>query len=88
VPGAPLVCPGLEGGVALSLRGGDFVLDRGEDLSIGDRDHAAEVVRLCVEETFSFRVLEPDAAVALRMGERRSSPGPILGDASGAGRCR
>jgi uncharacterized linocin/CFP29 family protein len=65
--GGPLVwAPGVEGGVVLSLRGGDFVLDCGQDLSIGYRDHDAEAVHLYVEESFSFRVLEPDAAVVLR----------------------
>jgi uncharacterized linocin/CFP29 family protein len=67
--GGPLVwAPGLDGGVVLSLRGGDFVLDSGQDLSIGYLDHDADVVRLYLEESLSFRVLEPDAAVALRSG--------------------
>ena len=67
--GGPVVwAPGVEGGVVLSLRGGDFVMDAGQDLSIGYRDHDADVVRLYVEESFSFRVVEPDAVVALRRG--------------------
>jgi uncharacterized linocin/CFP29 family protein len=67
--GGPLVwAPGVEGGAVLSLRGGDFVLDCGQDLSIGYRDHDAQVVHLYVEESLSFRVVEPDAAVALRHG--------------------
>ena len=66
--GGPLVwAPGVQGGVVLSLRGGDFVLECGQDVSIGYRDHDAEVVRLYLEETISFRVLTPDAAVALRL---------------------
>ena len=65
--GGPVVwAPGVEGGVVLSLRGGDFVLDSGQDLSIGYLDHDADSVRLYLEESFSFRVLESDAAVALR----------------------
>jgi uncharacterized linocin/CFP29 family protein len=56
----------VQGGVVLSLRGGDFVLESGQDLSIGYSSHDADVVRLYIEESFSFRVLEPDAAVALR----------------------
>jgi uncharacterized linocin/CFP29 family protein len=65
--GGPLVwAPGVDGGLVLSLRGGDFVLDSGQDLSIGYLDHDADTVRLYVEESFSFRALEPDAAVALR----------------------
>jgi uncharacterized linocin/CFP29 family protein len=64
--GGPLVwAPGIEGGVVLSLRGGDFQIDSGQDLSIGYLDHDADVVRLYIEESFNFRVLEPDAAVAL-----------------------
>ena len=64
--GGPLVwTPGVEGGVVVSLRGGDFVFDCGQDLSIGYRDHDADVVDLYLEESFSFRVLEPDAAVVL-----------------------
>jgi uncharacterized linocin/CFP29 family protein len=63
----PLVwAPGVECGVVLSLRGGDFVFDCGEDLSIGYLDHDAEVVRLYLEESFSFRVDEPDASLQLR----------------------
>ena len=64
--GGPLVwAPGVEGGVVLSLRGGDFELDCGQDLSIGYLDHDAHVVRFYLEESFSFRVLNADAAVML-----------------------
>jgi uncharacterized linocin/CFP29 family protein len=67
--GGPLVwAPGVEGGVVLSLRGGDFVIDSGQDLSIGYSDHDASVVRMYLEESFTFRVIEPDAAVALTRG--------------------
>jgi uncharacterized linocin/CFP29 family protein len=63
----PLVwAPGMDGGVVLSLRGGDFILESGQDLSIGYLDHDTDVVRLYIEESFNFRVLEPDAAVAIR----------------------
>jgi uncharacterized linocin/CFP29 family protein len=57
--------PGVTGGVVVSLRGGDFLLESGEDLSIGYTSHTEDVVRLYLEESFSFRVTEPDAAVAL-----------------------
>ena len=67
IVGGPLVwAPGLEGGIVLSLRGGDFVLDCGQDISIGYRGHDADTVTLYLEESFTFRVLEPDAAVTLR----------------------
>lgn len=64
--GGPVVrTSGLNGGVVVSLRGGDFSLDSGQDLSIGYADHTDSEVRLFLEETFTFRVIEPDAAVVL-----------------------
>jgi uncharacterized linocin/CFP29 family protein len=67
--GGPLVwAPGVEGGAVVSLRGGDYVFDCGQDLSIGYLDHDTSKVRLYLEESFSFRALEADAAVALSLG--------------------
>ena len=63
--GAVVRVPGLNGGVVLSRRGGDFRLVVGQDLSIGYSDHDADTVRLYLEESFTFRALEPDAAVPL-----------------------
>jgi uncharacterized linocin/CFP29 family protein len=64
--GGPVVrTPGLTGAVVVSLRGGDFAIDCGQDISIGYLDHTADDVRLYFEESFSFRVIEPDAAVVL-----------------------
>jgi uncharacterized linocin/CFP29 family protein len=57
--------PGLMGAVVLSLRGGDFVFDSGQDVSIGYDSHDGDVVRLYLEESFSFHVATPEAAVAL-----------------------
>ena len=57
--------PGVQGAVLLSERGGDFRLQVGQDLSIGYTGHDAETVQLYLEETLAFRVVEPDAAVAL-----------------------
>jgi uncharacterized linocin/CFP29 family protein len=66
--GGPVVwAPGVEEAVVLSVRGGDFQLDSGEDLSIGYLDHDADRVRLYFEESFSFHVIEPDAAVPVRL---------------------
>ena len=44
---------------------GDFVLEVGEDLSVGYDRHDADAVELYLVESFSFRVLTSDAAVAL-----------------------
>ena len=63
----PIVwAPGVRGAVVLSLRGGDFVLESGQDLSIGYESHDGDVVRLYLEESISFHVATPEAAVALR----------------------
>jgi len=62
----PLVwSPGVDGAVVVSLRGGDFLFDSGEDISIGYDHHDADAVHLYFEESFSFRVVTPEAAVAL-----------------------
>jgi len=62
----PIVwAPGVAGAVVLSLRGGDFRVESGQDLSIGYASHDAEAVRLYLEESFSFHVATPEAAVAL-----------------------
>jgi uncharacterized linocin/CFP29 family protein len=67
--GGPIVwAPGVEGAIVLSLRGGDFFFESGEDLCLGYSHHDAESVHLYVEESFSFRVATPEAAVALTSG--------------------
>ena len=62
----PLVwAPGVTGAVVVSLRGGDFLFESGQDLAIGYDSHDADVVRLYLQESLSFRVATPEAAVAL-----------------------
>jgi uncharacterized linocin/CFP29 family protein len=64
--GGPLVwAPGVDGAVVVSQRGGDFLLDVGEDLSIGYTSHDADRVEFYLVESFTFRVATNDAAVAL-----------------------
>ena len=65
VEGPIVWAPGLTGAVVVSLRGGDFELVVGRDFSIGYLDHDAKRVRLYIEESFTFRLLSPQAAVAL-----------------------
>jgi uncharacterized linocin/CFP29 family protein len=63
----PIVwAPGVQGAIVLSLRGDDFLFESGQDLSLGYLSHDAETVRLYLEESFSFRVATPEAAVVLR----------------------
>jgi uncharacterized linocin/CFP29 family protein len=62
----PLVwAPAVNGAVVLSTRGGDFELTVGRDLSIGYVSHNDSTVRLYLTESMTFRVLTPEAAVAL-----------------------
>jgi len=62
----PLVrAPSIEGGVLLSVRGGDYQLTVGQDLSIGYASHDRQTVELYLTESFTFRVLEAAAAVRL-----------------------
>ncbi len=63
----PLVwAPSVEGAVLLSVRGGDYELTVGQDLSVGYAYHDKTTVELYLTESFTFRVLEPAAAVLLK----------------------
>jgi uncharacterized linocin/CFP29 family protein len=66
IVGGPLVwSPGVRGAVVLSLRGGDFLFESGEDLAVGYDSHDGQSVRLYLVESFTFRAVTADAAVAL-----------------------
>ena len=66
IVGGPLSwAPGVQGAVVLHVGGGHFLFESGEDLSIGYLDHDVDAVRLYLEESFSFRIATPEAAVAL-----------------------
>ena len=65
VDGGVIWAPAIAGGLVLSLRGGDFELTVGRDFSIGYLSHSATTVDLYVEESFTFRPLTTEAAVAL-----------------------
>ncbi len=65
VDGEVFPAPGLDGGLVVSLRGGDFELSVGQDFSIGYLEHTTECVRLYIEESFTFLVLSEQAAVPL-----------------------
>lgn len=55
----------VSGGLLVSTRGGDFELTLGQDFSIGYETHDPKVVRLFIAESFTFRVLGPEAIVRL-----------------------
>ncbi len=64
--GGPIVrVPGVDGAVVLSLRGGDFLFESGQDISIGYERSDDSDVLFYLEESFSFRVATPEAALVL-----------------------
>lgn len=66
IAGGPVLwAPAVDGAVVLSQRGGDMLLTLGQDVSIGYLDHDATSVHLYLEESFTFQVLTPEAAVHL-----------------------
>jgi uncharacterized linocin/CFP29 family protein len=58
----------LEHGVVMSVADGHYELTVGQDLAVGFSYQSREEVQLFIVETFTFRVLEPSAAVVLRRG--------------------
>jgi uncharacterized linocin/CFP29 family protein len=68
VEGPVVWAPAVDGAVVMSLRGDDFDLVVGQDLSIGYIDHDARTVRLYLEESITFRAAGPEAAIALTYG--------------------
>lgn len=70
VDGEIVWAPAIEGGIALTTRGGDFALHIGQDISIGYLSHSEAIVRLYLQETFTFLLLTTEAAVVLAPLER------------------
>lgn len=68
-----LISAAVTGGVVLSRRGGDFELTVGQDFSLGYASHDRAEVEFFVTESFAFRVLTPEAAVALTKQSRGAS---------------
>ncbi|APR87617.1 Encapsulating protein [Minicystis rosea] len=66
VTGPIVRAPGVDGAVLLSLRGGDYELTVGQDLAIGYSYQEKLAIELYLIESFTFRVLEPAAAVYLK----------------------
>jgi uncharacterized linocin/CFP29 family protein len=61
----------ITGAAVLSMRGGDYELTVGQDLSLGYAYHTKDQVELYLTESFTFRVLETAAAVRInRTAER------------------
>jgi uncharacterized linocin/CFP29 family protein len=76
----PIVwAPGVKGALVVSLRGGDYRFESGQDLAVGYQRHDSDTVHLYIQESFSFVAATPEAAVWLPPHEasaRRRSPKP------------
>jgi uncharacterized linocin/CFP29 family protein len=67
--GGPVVwAPAVDGAIVVSTRGGDFQLTSGEDFSVGYTSHDSDTINLYIEESIGFRVVNPEAAIALTYG--------------------
>jgi uncharacterized linocin/CFP29 family protein len=63
--------PGVSEAIVLSMRGGDFKFECGQDISVGYESHDGDSASLYLEESFSFRVLTPEAAVTISPSKGR-----------------
>jgi uncharacterized linocin/CFP29 family protein len=73
VDGEIIWAPAIAGAFVLTTRGGDFGLYLGQDVSIGYLSHTDAIVRLYLQETFTFLLLTTEAAVALSSAPRAAS---------------
>ena len=76
VDGEIIWAPAITGAFVLTTRGGDFWLYIGQDVSIGYSSHTDAVVRLYLQETFTFLLLTTEAAVALASPKSTQSKPP------------
>ena len=65
VEGNIVRAPSVNGAILISMRGGDYQLSVGRDLSIGYASHDASAVTLYLVESMTFRVITPEASVPM-----------------------
>jgi len=73
VDGNIIWAPAIDGAFVLTTRGGDFELTIGQDVSLGYLSHTDTVVRLYLQETFTFRALTSEASVVLNAAGKTSA---------------
>lgn len=64
--GSIVYAPALNGAVMVSLRGGDYTLQLGQDVSIGYLSHSDSQVELYLTESLTFQNNTAEAAVVFR----------------------
>lgn len=70
IDGEIIWAPAIQGGFVLSTRTGDFELSIGQDVSIGYLSHTETMVKLYLQESYTFRVLTTEASVVLAPAEK------------------
>lgn len=63
--GPAVWAPAVDGAIVMSMRGGDFELFVGRDFSIGYQGHDERSVTLYLEASFTFRIRDEHAAIAM-----------------------
>lgn len=64
--GGPIAwVPGVRGAVVLSVSGGDFLFESGQDIAVGYDRHDGDSIEFYLEQSFNFRAVTPEAAVVL-----------------------
>ena len=66
IGGRIILNPGSFGNFLVSLRGGDMELTVGQDFSVGYVGHTGTTVTLFLTETFTFRVIGPEAILPFK----------------------
>ena len=67
IEGPVVLAPYLTGGLVVSRRGGDTEMVIGQDIEVGYHSHSERSVRLFLSESFTFRVLGPEAIAVLQV---------------------
>jgi uncharacterized linocin/CFP29 family protein len=67
IGGAVVYSGSVDGALLASLRGGDAELTLGQDIAIGYSHHDSQSIHLYLTESFTFRVIAPEAMVGFRV---------------------
>lgn len=70
VDGEIVWAPAIQGGFVFTTRGGDFELSIGQDISIGYLSHTDTIVKLYLQESFTFQFYTSEAVVCLDVAKK------------------
>lgn len=68
--GAVIYSNAVQGALLAAARGGDFELTLGQDFSIGYHHHTSDEIFLFMTESFTFRVITPEALVGFEVKKK------------------